>query len=134
MVVLTTGTAIVAHHTGSDLFVGADSKVSNRAEPNKLPRCKIYPSGRIFFTLAGIAGNEQIGFDLLTMAHGAISAGGTVPEIASRFKRDVWIPLYDLARQIKDDAPTQYEKITGTESVLDIGFLWNRTRGASIYL
>lgn len=117
------GTSIVAYHTGTDIFVGTDSKVYDKENPSPPPSCKIHQIGHVFFTFAKMVGNPKENFYVPNVAKTAILEGGSIKDIVMRFRQSVSENLYQLAIAIRQNDRTFYDEIVNNQSILDAIFI-----------
>jgi hypothetical protein len=110
-------TTVVAVKTSKEIYLGADSKVTdtfgNAAERRA---CKIVQSGRVFFAYAGFARDAKNGFSIPEIAKRSLASGKTL-SIQAKTEAMAKVIVTELTRylpKMKDESFVTFrEKIEG---------------------
>jgi hypothetical protein len=77
------GTSIVAIKMGGSISISADSKQTFRIGPPRTS-CKIYRMGKLYFTIAGLVGDDRRGFHPEEIVAANFTESNTLPEAVKK--------------------------------------------------
>lgn len=83
-------TTIIALRTDEEAYVAADSKIAAVDGSQPTHGCKLKVIGDVVFASAGLLKETKGPYDIQETARQAIEAGGTLEEIVTRFKAEVF--------------------------------------------
>jgi hypothetical protein len=101
------GTTVVLAENTSEVVVGADTLLTVD-DGTVTHGCKIFQVGKVFFALAGFGGTTDKTPSIPSLATDAISKGGSIDDIATRFSDLVQRPLYNYLNSYRIASPELY--------------------------
>jgi len=121
------GTSIVAIRSPEAVAIAADSRLTVKyGTGHEITgnECKIFQSGRIFFSCSGFYKDPARSFDVISIASNLLRLGGPFGTLSDKAAAAIVNGLQTELLKIKSDDPALYEKYFGdkTATVLKILF------------
>ena len=110
---LLNATTIVAVRTPTDIYLGADSRVTEVRPDGRFhyeAKCKIGQVGEIFFAGAGLYGHQPTGLSIRSSLIQAQSSAASLSETVERFETLYTDALERTLRSALKDSPMVYKK------------------------
>jgi hypothetical protein len=116
-------TFIMGFRTPEAAIIAADSKVSTAKGLDAGYACKIHIANELVWAAAGILQELRGPFNFWTIVETAISSGGSLDDIASRFEKDAIYQFKGLLVRVKRDHPDEYKEAVKNTYIATIVFI-----------
>ena len=106
-------TSIVAIRSQDSVVIAADSLLTIRnstGDDNVQPACRIFRSGKIYYTFTGFFRGSARGFDVVSIVAKALPEDGPFGAATEKAATEVVAGMRDDIRKIRDEEPGLYKK------------------------
>jgi len=120
-------TSIVAIRSPDSVVIAADSLLTiknGKGQDTTRSECKIFRSGRIFFSFTGFYKEPGSGFDIVSIVSDSLKQGESFGVTVDKAAMAVVLGMKDEVRRIRKETPALYEKYFAarTGAILQILF------------